>query len=255
MKKYIGLVALIFLASCKSKSVLSEVKAGKTLTSEKIIESHYNNKKDFSTVYIKASARYKDESQTQNVTAEIKIKKDEKILVSIRFLGITMAKALITPSEVKYYEKLNGKYFEGDYTTLSQWLGTDLNFQKVQNLLIGQAMDDLTKDKYTTIIEDKMYKLSSTADKRNSKTFYFEAGRFLIKKQQIEQTYEDRMLKVAYPNHTQYAQAIMPTGILIEAFQKKGKTNISIEYNSVSFNEELSFPYSVPGDYERVFID
>jgi hypothetical protein len=31
----------------------------------------------------------------KNVTAEIKIK-DEQILVSIRFLGITMAKALIT---------------------------------------------------------------------------------------------------------------------------------------------------------------
>jgi hypothetical protein len=62
----------------------------------KIIGNHYNNKSNFSTLYIRANAKYADDKQTQNVTAEIKIKKDEQILVSIRFLGITMAKALIT---------------------------------------------------------------------------------------------------------------------------------------------------------------
>jgi hypothetical protein len=66
------------------------------LKAAKIIGNHYNNKSNFSTLYIRANAKYADDKQTQNVTAEIKIKKDEQILVSIRFLGITMAKALIT---------------------------------------------------------------------------------------------------------------------------------------------------------------
>ncbi|HEX7868809.1 MAG TPA: DUF4292 domain-containing protein, partial [Chryseobacterium sp.] len=155
MKKYIAVVLMaIFMISCKSKAVAvqnsnSEVVAK---TDNKVIEKHYDNKLNFSTLYIKANARYVDEKQSQNVTAEIKIKKDEQILVSVRFLGITMAKALITPTAVSYYEKINGTYYEGDFTSLSKWLGTELDYSKVQNLLVGEALDDLRKGKYTQTI-------------------------------------------------------------------------------------------------------
>ncbi|HLA55869.1 MAG TPA: DUF4292 domain-containing protein [Flavobacterium sp.] len=255
MKRIIGLaIVLAFLASCKAKAVVAEGKAGSELTAENIIRNHYANIKDFSTVYIRAKAHYEDDKESQNVAAEIRIRKDEKILVSIKVLGITMAKALITPKSVKYYEKIGGKYFEGDYAALSQWLGTDLDYQKVQNLLIGQAMDDLTKGNFTTTIENKLYKLENS-NGNTTKAFYFESEKFLIKKQQISQAAQNRTLKVDYPNHTEYPQAILPAGILIEALQEKGKTNIEIEYNTVTFNEELSFPYSVPDGYERIFIN
>ena len=143
MKKYIIIALGIFFFSCNSKkAVIAEGNASEVVASAKVIENHYKLKRNFSTVYIKSSAKYKDDKMSQSVSAEIRIKKDEQILVSIRFLGITMAKALITPKEVKYYEKIGNKFFEGDYSTLSKWLGTELDFQKVQNMLIGEAMDD-----------------------------------------------------------------------------------------------------------------
>ena len=187
MKKGLFILAIIFLSSCKSKAVFVDtktpaavVKEENALTSEKIIQNHYNNKSDFSTLYIRASAKYKHEDDSQSVSAEIKIKKDEKILVSIRVLGITVAKALITPNEVKYYEKINGNYFEGNYEALSQWLGTDLDFNKIQNMLIGQPIDDLTKGNYSYTETDKFYKLNAIEDK-TEKSFFFEAIHFLLK--------------------------------------------------------------------------
>ena len=254
MKKYLAVTVLILMVSCKSKAVLAEGNASNVLSSNKIIEDHYKNKNDFKTLYIKANAKYRDDKQSQSVTVEIKIKKDEKILVIVRFLGITMAKALITPEEVKYYEKIDGTYFEGNYKSLSQWLGTDLDFKKVQNLLIGEAIDDLNKGKFTSTIVDKMYKLN-TSDGITEKSFYFEAERFLLKKQEITQTSQERTIEVNYPNYQQYSQVILPTSLSIQAIQKKGKTNIAIDYNSVTLNEEISFPYSVPDGYERKFID
>ena len=47
----------------------------------------------------------------------------------------------------------------------------------------------------------------------------------------------------------------MPTHLDLQAIQKKGKTNISIDYRTVTFNEEVTFPYSVPEGYERIFIE
>ena len=256
MKKFIIIALGITLFSCgPKKAVVSESGASEAIASSKVIESHYKLKRDFSTVYIKSSARYKDDKQSQNVSAEIRIKKGEQILVSVRFLGITMAKALITPSEVKYYEKIGGKFFEGNYASLSKWLGTDLDFQKVQNMLIGEAMDDLKKGKYKTTIQDDLYKLEDTSNKATAKSFFFEAANFLIKKQEITQEKQDRMLQVTYPAHKEYNEAILPAQVNIEATQQGKKTTISIEYNSVTFNENLSFPYSVPDGYERINID
>jgi hypothetical protein len=45
-------------------------------------------------------------------------------------------------------KKIKGTYFEGDFSALSQWLGTDLDYNKIQNMLLGEPLDDLSKGKY-----------------------------------------------------------------------------------------------------------
>ncbi|RTY99138.1 DUF4292 domain-containing protein [Flavobacterium sp. RSP49] len=260
MKKISIVVLLtVFMISCKSKAIVvaasnEPVAEAGYMSAKKIIENHYNNKNEFSTLYIKSSARYADDKQTQNVTAEIKIKKDEQILVSIRFLGITMAKALITPSTVSYYEKINGNYFEGDFSSLSQWLGTDLDYNKIQNMLLGQAIDDLTKGKYLETLLEQTYRLDDTSNKNTKKSFFLDADKFLVQKQEITQTAEERTIKVTYTDNKVYNETTLPTSVLIYTFQKKGTTEISLDYNTVTFNEELSFPYSVPNGYKRIII-
>lgn len=256
MKKYIGLLSFYFLFSCSTKkAIIAETVVNDKLTGEKIIENHYKNKLNFNTLYIKSSVSYRDPNQSQNVTAEIKIKKDEIILISIRILGITMAKALITPEKVQYYEKLNSSYFDGNYSALSKLLGTELDFQKVQNLLLGEAFDNLKSGKYNFTLEDNKYKLKTVSNSGTSKTFYLSGDNYLIQKEEISQPTLERMLLIIYPDRKSSQEFNLPTGIAIEANQKSDKTTININYNSISFNEELSFPYSVPNSYERIFIN
>lgn len=258
----LGAVSMLTLVSCKPKAALVspkpvevlETKMEAKVTPEQIIQQHYGNKSDFSTLYIRANARYKDEKQSQSVSADIKIKKGEKILVSIRFLGITMAKALITPDQVQYYEKINGTYFEGNYQALSDWLGTDLDYNKIQNLLLGQPVDDMSKDSFTLLLMDKAFQLSRK-DGVTDKTFLFDDTHYLLQQQEVVQPTKERSFVVNYPNFQEYATAVLPTNLMIHAVQQKGNTEISITYTSVSFNEELTFPYSVPEGYERILIN
>ena len=255
MKRFLTIILLVFLVSCKSKSVVVEANKPTTrMSSNKIIENYNNNKLDFSTLYIKSNVEYADDKRSQNVTAEIKIKKDQQILVSVRFLGITMAKASITPTSVSYYEKMGGTYFEGDFSSLSQWLGTDLDFNKIQNMLLGRAIDDLEKGKYSESFVDQIYRLDDASSNKIKKSFYFDANTFMINKQEISQTVEGRMIQVAYSDNAVYKEATLPSRILINTIQKKGKSQINLEYNTITFNEELSFPYSVPNGYKRIII-
>jgi hypothetical protein len=256
MKKYIGLLSFCLLVSCSAKkAVVAETAVSDKITADKIIEYHYKNKGNFNTLYIKSNVSYKDPNQSQNVTAEIKIKKDEIILISIRVLGITMAKSLITPDKVQYYEKLNSSYFEGNYSALSKLLGTELDFQKVQNLLLGEAIDNLKNGKYNLALEENKYKLTAVSNLDVIKNFYLASDNYLLKKEEISQPSLQRMLQVIYPSRKSSEEFNLPSGIAIEANQKSEKTTININYNSISFNEELSFPYSVPNSYERIFIN
>ena len=244
------------LVSCKAKAkVVNESKKDESrMTAERIIKSHYSNKSDFKTLYIKSSVKYSDDKLTQNLTAEIKIKKNEQILVSIRFLGITMAKALITPSKVSYYEKMGGTYFDGDFSSLSKWLGTDLDYTKVQNILIGQAMDDLTKGNYQDSLVGQTYRLENISNNNTKKYFFFDTDKFLLNKQEIVQMAENRKMEVSYSDYKMYNESQIHSGIAIKAEQDKGKTEINLGYNTVTINEELTFPYSVPDGYKRILI-
>ena len=255
MKRFLTIIVLIFLASCKSKSVAVEaVKTTTQMSSDKIIENYNNNKLEFSTLYIKSDVEYADNKLSQQVTAEIKIKKDQQILVSVRFLGITMAKASITPTSVSYYEKMGGTYFEGDFSSLGQWLGTDLDYNKIQNMLLGRAIDDLEKGKYSESFVDQIYRLDNGSDSAIKKSFYFDANTFRINKQEITQTAEGRMIQVGYSDEAVYKEATLPSKVQINTIQKKGKSRINLDYKTITFNEELSFPYSVPNGYKRIII-
>ena len=258
LKRIITLLIIMVLASCKTLQAVvtktPDIPKPKEISAEEVIAKHYNNKINFSSVYIKSNVRFSDEKQTQNVTAEIKIKKDEQILVSVRFLGITMAKALITPSSVSYYEKLNGSYFEGDFSGLTQWLGTDLDFSKIQNMLLGEAFDNLQQGQYALSTVDEGFELKDLQIGKTSKTFVLDKENFRIQSQSIAQPEQDRMINVNYSDNALFNEGNVPLQVLIHTFQSKGKTEISLNYNTVTFNETLSFPYSIPNGYKRIII-
>lgn len=256
MKKITVLLLLITLASCKSKqAVVAEQSATGDKGAMAIIEGHYKNRKEFRTLHISAGANYKDSKQSHSVSADIRIKKDEIILISVRFLGITMAKAMITPEKVSYYEKINNTYFEGNYAVLSRWLGTELDYNKVQNIFLGEAIDNLEKGTYQSVIENGLYKLMAKQKNQITKQFYFEGANYLLKEQAIEQAgQEARRLNIRYPAHKEYSKGILPSEIKIEA-EQKDRVYISVEYNNVTFDEDLSFPYSIPEGFEQILID
>jgi hypothetical protein len=254
MKSIISAFLIFFLVGCKSKQAVATAAANDNTEVSKVINGHYQNQHDFTTLNIRANSKYEDEKQSHSVTADIRIKKDEIIWINIKFIGIPMAKAMITPTKVSYYEKINNTYFDGDFSLLSNWLGTDLDFQKVQNLFLGKAIDDLTKDKWISEINEKLFKLSLPTNSDVTKEFYFEAANYLLKKETINQESKNRSLEIRYPSYKEEKAMFLPNEINIKA-EQKGKVAIDIEYKHTTFNEKLSYPFSIPSSYTAIEIN
>lgn len=243
----------VLFVSCKTTQLTSNAKASKGVKVEEIVKGHKDNFKVFSTLSIRTDVKYQDIKNRQSISADIRIKKDEIIWINIKFLGFPVAKALITPTKVSYYEKVNGTYFEGDFILLSNWLGTDLDFEKVQNLLLGKALDEISKEVFVSQIVENMYQLSEKKPKDINKQYTFEAGKFLLKKELINQVSAEKSLEINYISHTLIDDHIFPKEMNIRASQKN-EVSIDIEYKKVEINPEITFPFSIPDDYEQVEI-
>jgi hypothetical protein len=254
MKQIVSAFILFFLIGCKSKLTVVTAAANESTEVKKIVNGHYHNQHDFSTLNIRANAKYEDEKQSHAVNADIRIKKDEIIWINIKFIGIPMAKAMITPTKVSYYEKINNTFFEGDFTLLSNWLSTDLDFQKVQNLFLGKAIDDLTKDQWISEVVDNMFKLSLPSKSDVNKEFYFEGANYLLKKETIIQKSKSRNLEITYPTYQEATKMYLPNEINIKAAQQDIIT-IDIAYKNITINEKLNFAFSIPSGYTAIEIN
>lgn len=259
MKKVIAIIMVsVLFFSCKSKQgVVSEATAEAGKSVKEIAAGHYKNIKDYSTIAINANTQYEDsEGQSLSFATDIRIKKDEMILVSGSALGITVTKALITPERVSYYVNFEGVYFDGDYEALSKFLGTDLDYDKVQNMLLGEAMDNLEKGNYKVSLQDGMYRLQGKADGGILKDFLFEGANYLLKQQKISQNgNQPRSLAIDYPAYKEQEKGTLPTGLKIKAEDKK-KVSIDVEYKNITFDKAgLKFKYSIPEGYKQISID
>ena len=151
-KKYIILLLVVARSACKTQKNVSDAGIN-TIATKKIISNHYSNSFNQKTI----SAKGKKASAS--VSVRLRLEKDKTIWLSASKFGIPLAKVKITPTRVSYYEKLSKTYFDGDFTLLSNWLGTELDYEKVQNILLGQAVMNLRKGKYISSIENNLYEV------------------------------------------------------------------------------------------------
>lgn len=247
------LIVLLTITSCKSKKIVSNNKTIEVLSVKKIVNKHYKNTLDKQTISAKLNAKYKDKYTSATVNIKFRFEKDKTIWMSATKLGFPFAKLKITPTRVSYYEKLEGTYFDGDFSLLSKWLGTELDYKKVQNILLGQAVLNLKEAKYESEIVNTSYQL--VPKKENELfdiLFFLNPENFKLDKQEIRNPEKEQFLTATYPDYQIIEGEIIPKKLNIKVIDEETITNISIDYRSVEFNKKLSFPFTIPSGYKEI---
>lgn len=255
----IGHTCLLFLitgflaVSCKSKKVLADGAIDASSSARSIIKAHYQNQIQFETLRGKMKIDYSDGDATQGVSVSFRMKKDHAIWMSAPF---GMVKAYITPDRVSFYNKLENEFFDGDFSYLSNLLGTELDFDKVQNLLLGQALFDLREDKYEMEVTNEKYQLTPKKSMALFQTlFQIEPKNFKMASQQLAQPLKKRWLRINYTDYQKVDSWVVPNTVLITAMEENTKNTIDIEYRNIEFDQPLSFPYKIPRGYKEIVLN
>ena len=256
MTKTFKITILVFgliLYGCKStKRISSSGDLNIGLSSKQIIKQHQKQGLKFKTLQSKVKVEYIQGEKSQTHTINLRIEKDKVIWISAT-LGIVRAK--ITPEKVSFYNKLDNTYFDGDFKLISNLLGTDLNYENVQNMLLGQALFNLEEQSYTADTSDKSYVLSPKDQNALYEIFFLlNPKHFKMDSQQLSQPLKRRILQIDYKNYQDVEKQAFPENMIIIAVENDEETIINMEFKSVTLNGDLRFPFRIPSGYDEIEI-
>ncbi len=253
IKKSTYIILLFFvITACKTKKRTTTNNAN-TMLLTKVLDNYNNNRFNKKTFKASLKAKYKGEKTLPSVNASLRIEKDKVIWLSISKLFFSVGKLKITPNKVQFYNNLDNTYFDGDFSLLSDFLGTDVNFKQVQSIFLGEAIYNLNKEDYQVEAQANNYLFTPIEkDERFNIFFWLDVNTYKTSKQEIRQEKENKLLSVQYNTFENIENVMLPKHIHILAKDSKTTNILDIDYKNVQFNLPLRFPFEIPNGYKEI---
>ncbi|KJD34144.1 deoxyuridine 5'-triphosphate nucleotidohydrolase [Tamlana nanhaiensis] len=249
--KYSFLVCLVVLVfGCKTAKTVTNGEANLNLNTKQLFKENAKRAATYSTLQSKLKLTLMQKGKTQSYTVTYRTKKDEVIWINAPF---SVIRAMITPQKVSFYNKLDNTYFDGDYKYLSDLLGTELDFNKVQNLLLGEAIYGLNTSEYKAEVANGSYMVQPKQQRNLFDIFFLiDPGMLKVKSQRIMQHLEQRDLQINYLSHQNINNQSLPEEIKVVAVEETEELIVNLEFKNVVLNEDLRFPFKIPSGFKAI---
>lgn len=245
--------ALLTTACGGVKSVAGSTSADGSLSARQVYASHQAAVPSFTTMAARVKVEYQDARKTQSMTVSLRMEKDKNIWIKASILGITLAKVLITPDRVSYYETLSNTYFDGDFALLSDLLGTDINFQQTQAILLGQSIFGMEGSDYNVQVVRNRYNLRPKNQLQNfMHSLFLYPENFKVASASLSQPQDQRLLTISYESYQQLEGSYYPSQVSLVATELDTQTRIEIDFRKIDLNVSLNFPFTIPEGYEEI---
>lgn len=255
-KLAIAVVCSMLLFSCKTAKVVAYGDADNIKTAS-VINKTLAQKPSFThlTINSKINADINDVSTSLN--GRIYVQNGKKIWVNVSKFGINGARAIITPSGFKAYEKLERTYIDGDFSYFNRLLKVDfIDYDKLQNLLLGRIFVDMKASEFNSEIIDNQYILTFKDNEQllqNPKEgkyiqTYKIGSDFYLREAYLQDPKSKMELFITYDNWLKSGNEVFPKNVKIIVKDKKTQ-KVELEYNNFTF-EQIDTPFEIPSGYK-----
>lgn len=221
-------------------------------SAKKVAKKHADANFDKKSVDAKLKVNFDNGKTNQSLTVNLQIEKDKVIYIKgTKF--ITVFKAKITPTSVSYYSPFAKNYFEGDFSLLEELLGVEINFEQLQNLFLGQALQNVKKEKQQLEIVNNAYVLSPEKQSELFDIFFkINPSHYKLESQTIVNDAKNMRLDINYSGYNFIEKTLFPEEIKIIAKAANSVTNIDLIYKSVVFDTTFNPLFEIPKGYKRI---
>ncbi|MDP3445632.1 MAG: DUF4292 domain-containing protein, partial [Ignavibacteria bacterium] len=197
---------------------------------------------------------------------QLRIQKDSVIWVSMSpALGIEVARLMITQDSIKFINRIDKSYFDGDFTLANSYFTTTIDYDILQALITGNDLNFYEDEGFRGSIDGQEYQLITT--NRNSRKKYFkqkETPNVLVQSIWLnpenfkitrvglkEFGDENKRLQATYKDFVLINEQLVPAEVDLEIHGGR-KINVEIKFSRMEFDQELKFPFSIPNSYSKM---
>ena len=243
---------LAFTTACKLVRVLPNKAPVKRVELKALTAEILKAEENISTFRARIKVEYNDQKRKQSVNVNFRLEDNKTFWMSANML-IPIAKVLITPEEVLFYEKFQKTYYKGDIAFINQQLGTNFSFNDLQNIFLGYPISDFKNEKIERISHPQYYVLSpKTKGLRFRPTYFYDPVNFRLKEQRFLVAASGQSLSIKYIQNQQVEGKLVPKKIEVSTFDGTNFLQISLDYLRVDFPKKLTAPFSIPVGYKKI---
>jgi hypothetical protein len=264
MKSVYFIAIVAFAASCRSTRPIQTVIAKKDTVavdnakadSARFIKATLNglksNRINFTTFSAKVNVDYRgSDGKNYDVNANIKMYRDSAIWISVNaVLGIEAMRALVTKDSIKLMDKLNKVYTARSVDYLQEVTALPLDLYILQDLILGNPVFldsnvvsySRTPGAISVLSLGRLFKSLVTVAEDNQ--------RILQNKLDDVDVTRNRTADLVYEDYETKKGPLFATKRRITISEKK-KLDIKLDFKQYEFNSEVSFPFTVPKNYEQ----
>ena len=244
---------LFFLLSgCKSVAVLPTKTPVKNVDISALSAKIKSSYPKVNRMRSRIRVTYDDGSRQQQIVAQLRLESQKNIWLSASMI-VPIAKLLITPEKVSFYEKFQKNYFEGDIEGINKMLQLSFSYQDVENLFLGIPFLDLGSGRWKQISNPQYYILLPQG-KRNGiqPTLFFDPVTFLLTEQRVLIPGTNKNVSIRYLNHTNIEGETVPQKVEITLLEGDQIQKVELEFTRIDFPDTLTFPFEIPGGYKTL---
>ncbi len=259
-------MGLISFSSCKtSRSVIKE--PIKEYGADYIFKKLKENELKFDWFSAKFNLDLVIDKKKNTFRGQIRMRRDSAIWVSFSpALGIEMARLLITNDSVKFLNRINKTYFAGNYEVVNRFLGTNVDYDILQSILLGNDLTYYDDGKFRVSYDSKEYhlvtagrgklkkyvKTEEDAERIYIQNIYLNPETFKITSMKVKEIQgETRKLDATYSKFELVGDQLFPHHILFD-ITADNPILVDVDYSKIELNEKQGFPFRISPKYERV---
>lgn len=252
LKTYFILLAVITFTGCKVTRVLpnnTPIKNFKIKELQKAISTSRSNLKLFRS---RLKVIYDDGKRAQELVVNLRMKENEAIWLSATML-IPIAKLLIKPNDIAFYEKFQKTSYQGKLEFINDFFGVEFNYKNLERLFLGRAIIDVNKHNWNRIKNPNFYVISPT-----NKTsliqpiLFYDPTTFMLKEQRLFLTKNRRFISIIYDDFQSIEEKLVPSKMIISFSDDLIRRKIIIEYTRPEIPGNLTFPFKIPQGYKKI---
>jgi hypothetical protein len=237
---------------CKTVAVLPTKTPVKNVNLESLAAKIKSNYPKVNKVRSRIKATYDNGKREQQVIVQYRLESKKKLWLSATML-IPIAKMLITPNQVSFYEKFQKTYFQGNFDMINTPFNTSFGYSDIENLFLGKPFLDPSEGRWKQIDNPQYYILIPQGKRSGLKpTLFFDPVSFLLKEQRIILPENNYNLTIKYLRHIRIEGKALPSLIEVTLFDGSQLQRLELEFSRTDFTEGLNFPFKIPEGYSKI---